>query len=93
MNRMDGKYAVSPVVEWAESDGEIMVVELEQGQVYSLNNVASVIWQGIATGLSIGQIVEYLKQEFDVPEVTLQSDVLGCVDSLLAKQLVAIQCD
>jgi len=70
--------------------GETLIVPVRRGvgdlaSIYSLNPVASAIWQVISQARTKTEIVEMIRDEFDADSV----DVSGDVDSFLAEMTAA----
>ena len=56
-------------------DGELVVLDKDNGQIHQLNSVASAIWQHIEAGLSIDAITEQLIQTYDIDEAAAKTDL------------------
>lgn len=63
-------------------DNEIIILNLDNGNYYSLNDSAAVIWKSIASGNSLGKTVSLMNKLFLTKEQLLASDTLS-----LAKKL------
>ena len=60
--------------------GETLIVPVRKGvgdlaSIYSLNEVASAIWQAIADPRSKDEIVEVIEQQFDSERTQIEKDV------------------
>ena len=58
-----------------EIDGELVVLDKDNGQIHQLNSVAGAIWQYIESGLDINAITEQLIQTYDIDEATAKTDL------------------
>jgi len=73
--------------------GETLIIPVA-GQVgdldaiYTLNEVASTIWETIEGPTTVHQIVDTLTREYDVTPDQAQADVLELLDVLAAKGLI-----
>ncbi len=73
--------------------GETLIIPVA-GQVgdldaiYTLNEVASKIWETIEGPTAVSQIVDTLTREYDVTPDEAQADVLELLDVLAAKGLI-----
>ncbi len=73
--------------------GETLIIPVA-GQVgdldaiYTLNEVASTIWETIEGPTSVNQIVDTLTREYDVTPDEAQADVLELLDALAVKGLI-----
>jgi hypothetical protein len=63
-------------------DGEAMVVVPSRAEVQILNPVGTRMWELIDGQRSVGQILDVLRQEYEVDEVALEDDVRGFLDTL-----------
>lgn len=60
--------------------GETLIVPVRKGvgdlaSIYSLNPVASSIWQAIARPRSTSEIVQFVEQEFECERARIEQDV------------------
>ncbi len=60
-------------------DGELVILDKENGQIHQLNSVASFIWQQIEASSGIEVIVKKLIQFYDIDTVTAQADLAKVV--------------
>ena len=56
--------------------------------VYTLNDVGTTIWDLIDGKSSVGQIIDAVKNEYDVPLDEAESDVIELIESLEAADLI-----
>ena len=61
------------------SDGELIVLDKDGGEVHQLNEAASLIWNGLSEGLGTDEIAVKLTSAFDVEHETAMSDVQATV--------------
>jgi coenzyme PQQ synthesis protein D (PqqD) len=66
----------------AVMDDGVIVLSMGSGMYYSLDAVASRIWELLQTPSSPRAITETITREFDVDEETATEDVLGFVTEL-----------
>lgn len=81
---------VTPVddVAFREIDQEAVILNLATGRYFGLNGVATRAWLLLAQGLSVGEAVRRLGEEYDVAADVLERDVIGWVETLLDRGLV-----
>lgn len=81
---------VTPVddVAFREIDREAVILNLATGRYFGLNGVATRAWLLLAQGLSVGEAVRRLGDEYDVAADVLERDVIGWVETLLDRGLV-----
>jgi len=58
-----------------EIDGELVILDKENGQIHQLNPVASFIWQQLELGLNDTVIVEKLVQFYDIEKTAARVDL------------------
>jgi len=80
--------AVAPDVVFRELDGEAVILNLESGIYFGLDQVGTRIWQLIQEHGSLQKVFETMCDEYDVGSDTLERDLLQLVDELYAKGLV-----
>lgn len=68
-------------------DNETIVINLNSGVYYSLNPLASLIWQGIEQEIKISNILTKLNSHFDT-SFDLKADVLNFISSLQQEDLI-----
>lgn len=70
-------------------DGELVLLQLDDGIYFGLDAVGTRIWQWLMEGRSLGQITTELAALYPaVPPGTLRLDVQALVNELLAAKLV-----
>jgi hypothetical protein len=86
-----GAYATVPDhVLSQEVGGEIVILDLESGTYYGLNEVASCIWLLIQRRSTLEEVIEALLEEYEADEATLRSDLLKCLKTLAEARLVSL---
>jgi hypothetical protein len=79
---------VPPDIVFREVDGEAVILNLDSGLYFGLDQVGTRIWQLIQEHGSLQKVFETMCEEFDVGSDTLERDLLGLMDELCAKGLV-----
>ena len=75
-----------------ELTGEIVMLDMESESYYSLNSVASRIWQLLTSLENVEASIEQLLQVYLVDEATLSGDVTLLAEELVQEELL-IDCD
>jgi hypothetical protein len=70
--------------------GETVVLNLETGLYFGLDELGTEIWNDLRSGNTLQQAVDRLLETFDVPEQTLRTDLLQFVSQMAAKGLVQL---
>jgi len=69
-------------------DDELVMLNLEAGKYYGLDDIASHIWSELEEPLSAEKLCESLTAKFDVDRETCQRETLEFLNWLLAENLV-----
>ncbi|HTR64561.1 MAG TPA: PqqD family protein [Terriglobales bacterium] len=72
---------------WRIVDDEALILDLSTGVYFSLNPVATEVWQGLQAGHSITQITADVATTYGVAEDTVCKDVEHFVDELRQAKL------
>lgn len=81
---------ISPGTLYREVQGEAVLLQLDNGEYFGLDEVATRIWQLIVQHGDLDAVRKALLEEYDVTEAELESDVARVVDELAAKRLVEV---
>jgi hypothetical protein len=69
--------------------GEVVILSLDRGLYYGLDEVGARIWEMLSdTPVTPEQICDRLETEYDVDRATLESDVLNLLEDLHAEGIV-----
>jgi len=71
-------------------DGETILLSIENGEYYGMENIGSRIWELLENPVSIQNILKYLLDEFDVSKEQCTIDTLKFVNKLIDKNLINI---
>ena len=78
-----------------EIEGEIVIVPLVAGigdaddELYTLNESGQAIWRLLDGQRTLDQVVGALAETFDSPRADMEKDVVGFVDELVRRGIVA----
>lgn len=81
LRRQDGVLA-------QEAEGQTVLLRLEDGGYYALDEVGAMIWELCNGENAVGDIVAALCAEFDAPEATVKADVLEFIADLQRERLL-----
>jgi coenzyme PQQ biosynthesis protein PqqD len=73
-----------------KAHGRTVLLRLEDGGYYALDEVGAMIWQLCDGSRAVAEIVALLCEEFDAPESTVQEDVLEFIGDLRREQLLVV---
>ncbi len=91
MQKVNGQYSPKDHVLCRIVEDEAVLLDLDSGQYYGLNNVGTRIWQLLGAGNSASSIRELVVQEFEVAEAQAEADVEALIEMLLARHLLVLQ--
>jgi hypothetical protein len=75
---------------WAPAADEVVMLSVEKGKYYGLNDIAAAIWERIEQPIGVGDLCDSLQRAFHVSREMCEADVLAFLDQLLAKGLIRI---
>lgn len=73
---------------FTDLDGEGVLVDLNARQFYQLNETASLIWQGLANGKAVADIVRQMTEAYSVTIEHARSSVETAVGRFIAHRWV-----
>jgi hypothetical protein len=73
-----------------EVGGEAVILHLDEGVYYGLNEVGARVWQLVQKPLTVAEIVDAIVAEYEVERAQCQRDVQELVAGLAEHKLVII---
>jgi len=80
----------SPSVMAAEVDGEIVMMSIEQGSYFGLDDVGSDIWKRIEQPCSFAALVDGLAADYEADRNTIVSDVTALLTQMAEQDVVRL---
>jgi hypothetical protein len=80
----------SPAVLTAEVDGEIVMMSIEQGRYYGLDDIGSDIWKRIEQPCPFGALIKGLVAAYDADAATIAADVRALLDRMATQDVVRL---
>lgn len=77
-------------IDTTDLDGDKVMMDLEKGHYFSLNSVASRIWELMDSPKKVSEIVESLLEEYEVDRDTCEKSVIEFVEGLNHAELVEL---
>ncbi len=71
-------------------DNELVMIDLDSGEYFGLNAIASDIWEQMAEPILIADLCANLLQRYAVDETRCQRDVLALLKQMQDKQMLQI---
>ena len=88
MDGLDGRPRRRTGVLAQEAQGQTVLLRLDDGSYYALDEVGAMIWELCDGERSLADVVAELCAEFEAPEETVAADVVEFVNDLRREQLL-----
>ena len=75
---------------FTDVDNEIIMLNIERGEYYSLNEVGSFIWNELKEPITLSKLIEELIKTFSVPEQECVNDTIEYLNELIKRNLVEV---
>jgi hypothetical protein len=75
----------------ARAGEDLVLLHLERGHYFTLNETGTAIWDRIGDGAALGELRDALVEQFEVDAETAWRDVVELVDELVAEGLVEVE--
>jgi hypothetical protein len=72
--------------------GQIALLGVAQGEYYGVDGPAALIWELLASEISVGAICDEVMKAYDVSEEQCLPDTIAFISELLSEKLVRV-CD
>lgn len=83
-----GRYVRSPDALFSEVDGEFVALNINKGQCYGMDSIASRVWNLLDEPRSLEEICTALQEIYDVDPGICRADVESLLNSLTREGLV-----
>ena len=75
----------------SEIDSEMVILDIESGHFFQLNQIGSRIWEALEAPTTMGELCRSMQDRFDVDQETCRRDVNDFVARLSENGLVTIE--
>ena len=88
--------SMSSVIQWdpnqiaATVDREIVILSVERGSYYGLDDIGSEIWEKLANPTRIAVICDALAEKYAGDRPTIERDVLALLEQMAVEGLISI---
>ncbi len=89
MINLDSIVSYREDLDTTDIDGDKVMMDLEKGQYFALNSVASRIWEEIQSPVKLSSVVDILLQEYEVDRETCEKSVIEFVEGLNSAGLLS----
>lgn len=91
MIEQSGKFSVNaPKVVHETIEGEVVIVNLDKGDYYSLVQAGADIWSGIISGMSTDEIIQEMAQRYAGAPAIIEKSVNDFIAQLQREELIKI---
>src|SRR5882724_958114 len=80
----------SPSVLTAEVDGEVVMMSIEQGRYFGLDDIGSDIWKRLDTACSFAELIDRLASDYDADRATIAADVRDLLSRMAEQDVVRL---
>lgn len=71
-------------------DGEVIIIDLQNGNYYSLTQTGAIVWSGIEDGRFSDEITAWIAAEHDGEPELVKSSIEQFLDTLLEEELIVV---
>lgn len=93
MLTVDAKISIPEDVLFREVDGEAVLLNIDSGKYFGLDEIGTRMWQLLTEHEKIGDVCRRLMGEYEVDEEKLRRDLLDFVEKLSGSGLLQVQSD
>jgi hypothetical protein len=80
----------SPSVLTAEVDGEVVMMSIQHGRYFGLDDIGSDIWRRIEPPCSFAELIDRLAADYDADRATIAADVHGLLGRMAEQDVVRL---
>ncbi|CEL25014.1 PqqD family peptide modification chaperone [Methanobacterium formicicum] len=84
------KIVVSKDVVSCDLGGETAILEMNEGVYYGLNEMGTVIWELIQKPITLQEIVNSIREEYEVDQKTCFDDLSELIEQMIKNKLVEV---
>ncbi len=75
----------------SDIDGETVMMSIENGEYYGLDDIGSRIWELIEKPVKVSDLIDTLLERFDVDRETCKKDVLKFLNELNEDRILVVK--
>lgn len=69
--------------------GEMVLLNKENGDYFTLNNMGTEVYNCICDGIKIGEIIDLLFEKYDISYDKLKADIMSLIDEMKEKDILS----
>lgn len=78
-------------IEVTDFNNEKVMMDLDQGKYFALNDVGSRIWELTKENTTVQDIIDELLKEYDIDEETCKTEVINYIKDLVSNGVVKVK--
>lgn len=79
----------SPDVIYENVDNEVLIIEFNTGNYYSLDSTGAEIWELLAAGIPVGDIIKALENKYKDGDGDINKAITALIDELQQENLIS----
>ncbi len=93
MDNMDAaQFSINqPPITYENIDGEVIIINLNNGYYYSLHHVGAVIWSLIESRTTQLEMIDLIAHHYNRSKQEISSMIISFLDELQAEDLISVQ--
>ena len=84
----EGVFRHADNVAWRQSGKEVILLDLNSSEYFSLNEIGALIWEGLCARHPVPKIVDAVCGKFEAEPAQVTKDVNALIQQLLKKKLL-----
>lgn len=81
----------NPEIDDADIDGDKVMMNIDKGQYYMINEIGSDIWSILENEITIEELLNKLIDKYDIDKETCKTDVIEFLGRLSDEELIEIK--
>lgn len=77
-------------IDTTDLNGDVVMMDLEEGRYFSLNSVGSRIWELIGEPVEINKVVDSLLEEYEIDRDECEKNVLEFLGKLDTAKIISV---
>ena len=74
----------------SEIGGEVVLMNIELGHYYNMDDIGSEIWRSLEQPVSVASLCDFFAAKYHADLATVSVDVLAFLNKLLEQELIAV---
>ena len=87
---LQSKISHAEEVFWQDVVGDIVILDMEQGQYFGAEDTGARIWKLIEQPITVAHLCDQLLALYEIDRKTCETEVLAYLEQLLAAKLIVI---